>query len=245
MGSQSNQKGTLYGIGVGPGDPDLMTLKSVKRLTQCSVWMYLTNSRGESQAYSIAAQSIDVDALSIRHLAVNMPMDKNPDVAANIYREAALRIQSELDSGLNVAFVCEGDPLFFGSFIYLLEQLNGAYPCEVVPGITSPQAAAAAFNLPMVQLKESYVVLTGRHTDQTIADGLAQHDTVVFMKVGRHRQRIFNLIEQSGRTQEAKYGEFIGRENETLYEQISSIPESTLSPYFSLIVVTRPNRERL
>ncbi len=234
-------KGCFYGVGVGPGDPELITLKALRLIRNAAVVSYLANDSGQSQARAIACEAfVDVQTEQIE-IAINMPMSTDRRLANNAYDEGAEQIRQQLEAGHDVVFLCEGDPLFFGSFAYLLERLQSDFECQVVPGISSVHAASAALQAPLTMLKESFVVVSGRHSDEQIRVALQQHDSVVIMKAGQARPRILALLEETGRQNDARYLEYIGRENQRVEASISSLA-SEAGPYFSLFVVTRQER---
>jgi precorrin-2/cobalt-factor-2 C20-methyltransferase len=131
-----NAVGTLYGVGVGPGDPELLTLKAVRILQSVPVVAYPATPQGSAQARDIAAQWLNGQ----REIPIAMPcmLDRGPVNAG--YDEAAIAIAEELTAGRDVAVLCEGDPLFYGSFSYLLQRLGDRFPCAVIPGINSVSA---------------------------------------------------------------------------------------------------------
>jgi precorrin-2/cobalt-factor-2 C20-methyltransferase len=177
-----------------------------------------------------------------RELPVPMPMSEQRDVANRVYDDASREIRAALDAGEQVVFLCEGDPLFFGSFTYLLLRLEQDYACEVVPGISSVNAASAALCLPLTVLSESFAVISGRHREQQLVDVLNTHDSVVIMKAGRARPRILAALADTGRIDDARYLEYIGRDNELIETDVGRLaPEA--GPYFSIFVVTRSRRE--
>ena len=235
--------GVFYGVGVGPGDPELITLKSYRRIQEADVISFIANDKGESQAKAIAVEALSAVTKSQHEIPVVMPMCNDRSVANKVYDEAASAIAKQLSEGKNVAFICEGDPLFFGSFAYLLERLEAEFSCEVIPGISSVHAASSALQLPLTMLKESFAVISGRHSDQQIRDTLNQHDSVVIMKAGRSRQRLLSLIAETGRSSEANYLEYIGREQQTICRDVSQLADEA-GPYFSLFVVIRAERDR-
>ena len=230
--------GTFIGLGMGPGDPELITLKAWRLMQNADVICYLTNEQGQSQARNIAAELLKQVDKSQRELPIFMPMNQDRRLANQAYDQAAEAIKTELAAGQTVVFLCEGDPLFFGSFAYLLERLEASYQCQVVPGISSVHAAASALQLPLTMLKESFAVISGRHSNQQLLDTLKNHDTVVIMKAGRSRQRILDALASSGRSGDARYLEYISRDNERIYKDVSAL-SGEAGPYFSLFVVLR------
>lgn len=235
-------KGRLIGVGVGPGDPELLTVKAWRLIQSADVLSFLTNERGDSQARSIAIDAIDASIGVQKEIPIYMPMLNDRSLANNAYDKGAEKIAKKLDKGLDVIFLCEGDPLFYGSFSYLLERLENQFECQVVPGITSVNAAAASLVQPLTMLKESFSVINGRHTDEQILAALNQHDSLVIMKAGQARPRILALLEQSGRTEDAQYLEYIGRENQQIIADVSELAVVS-GPYFSLFVIAPHQRD--
>jgi precorrin-2/cobalt-factor-2 C20-methyltransferase len=232
----------FIGLGVGPGDPELITLKAARLIREADVVGYIANISGVSQARNIAADLLAEARPEQRELPVLMPMSEQRDFANQVYDEAAQAIGQALDAGETVVFLCEGDPLFFGSFTYLLIRLESGYSCEVVPGISSINAAASALCLPLTVLSESFAVISGRHGEKHLVDALNTHDSVVIMKAGRARPRILKALAMTGRSGDAHYLEYIGRDNEFIETDIDRLAQET-GPYFSLFVVTRASRE--
>jgi precorrin-2/cobalt-factor-2 C20-methyltransferase len=236
-------KGTFYGVGVGPGDPELLTLKAHRLIHEADVISYIGIRGGRSQARAIAQISIESAPKTPDEIAVPMPMSKDRSLANEAYDTAAQQIRTALDDGKSVVFLCEGDPLFFGSFAYLLDRLENDYRCQVVPGISSVHSASAALLTPLTILKESFAVISGRHSDELIRDTLINHDTVVIMKAGSSRPRLLKIIEETNRTADAKYLEYISREQEKIVRDISNLDDAE-GPYFSVFVVIRNQRDR-
>ncbi|GAB3481232.1 precorrin-2 C(20)-methyltransferase [Marinomonas epiphytica] len=238
---QAKRVGRFIGVGVGPGDPELITLKALRSIQAAPVISYLANDSGQSQSKHIAREAFVGMAQLPIEIPIIMPMSTDRRLANQVYDAGAEKIRQHLLSGQNVVFLCEGDPLFFGSFAYLLERIKGHFECSVVPGISSINAAASRLAHPLTVLKESFAVVSGRHSAEQIDMALAHHDTVVIMKAGRARPRILTALRKTGRLDEAKYLEYIGRENEQIIEDVSQLEEKA-GPYFSLFVVTRSQR---
>lgn len=232
---------TFYGVGVGPGDPELITLKALRLIQRSPVVAYLANDEGSSQARVIAREAFVDQSTGQMEIPISMPMSTDRSLANKAYDEGAALIRQQLEDGHDVVFLCEGDPLFFGSFAYLLERLQGEFGCQVVAGISSVNAAAAVLKHPLTMLKESFVVVSGRHTDEQIRTALNDHDSVVIMKAGRARPRILALLDETGRAQDARYLEYIGREDQRIETDLAKLAREA-GPYFSLFVVTRQER---
>lgn len=236
--------GKFIGVGVGPGDPKLMTIKAYELVKDAAVICYLTDSEGHSQAKTIAKAAMGGLATlnpNTIELPIIMPMAKDRTLANAAYDQGSIEISAQLAAGNDVLFLCEGDPLFFGSYSYLLERLQGEFVCEVVPGISSVNAASAALTVPLTTLTDSFAVVSGRHSDQFLRHSLSTYDTVVIMKAGQSRSRILAALEQTNRSGDAKYLEYIGRDQQMIEPDVSQLADQ-VGPYFSLFVVTRQNK---
>lgn len=230
----------LIGVGVGPGDPELITLKAARLIEEADVISFICNEESQSQAKSIARYLL-ANKKNKDEIPIVMPMSEDRHIANQAYDSAAQKIQQTIEAGKTVVFLCEGDPLFFGSFAYLLERLRNTVSCQVVPGISSVHAAASSLLQPLTMLKESFCVVSGRHDENLLVDALNKHDSVVIMKAGRSRQRILKAIAVAKRTEDAQYLEYLGREGEFIQSDISLLKEKD-GPYFSLFVITRKKR---
>ena len=158
--------GRLYGIGVGPGDPELMTLKAVRILSEVPVIAYPAPNSGESSARAIANRFIPVGRTEI---AIRVPMRVGP-VPVEAYERAAEEIAGHLEAGRDVAVLCEGDPFFYGSFIYLHDALAGRFPMTIVPGVTSLTACAAASTIGKVPPTPATVAIRAAEAAETTPD---------------------------------------------------------------------------
>jgi len=230
-------QGIFYGVGVGPGDPELLTLKAVRLIQSADLLCYLCNEAGESQAKTIARLALVQLNPSQRELPLPVPMSLQREAANDVYDRGAEQIAAALQAGQQVVFLCEGDPLFFGSFSYLLERLQGEFECRAVAGVSSPQAAAAALCLPLTQQSQSLAVVSGVQSDEALLEALENHDSVVILKAVQ-RQRILGLLRQSGRFEQAVYLERIGREDQRIVRNLHRL-EAGAGIYFSLFVVRR------
>ena len=230
----------FVGVGVGPGDPELITLKAARYIAQADVISFIANEQGHSQARHIARDILQARS-SVEEIPVPMPMSEDRSRANAAYDRAAAAITEALSAGKGVVFLCEGDPLFFGSFAYLLARLQGVVRCQVVPGIASVHAASAALQQPLTLLNESFAIVSGRHSYAELVATLSTHDSVVIMKAGRRRQRILDALSATERSHEASYLEHIGRDSEHIETDISQLA-GAVGPYFSLFVVTRAER---
>jgi precorrin-2/cobalt-factor-2 C20-methyltransferase len=227
----SSNSGTLYGIGVGPGDPELMTLKAHRLISTARVIAYPAPDHGDSFARRIAADTIPGDAEEIP-MIVPMRADRFP--AQQVYADAAERIAAHLDQGTDVAVLCEGDPFFYSSFMYLFARLGTRFPVEIVPGVTSLTACAAALRRPLTARNDVLTVLPGPLPDAEMRTRIEAAEAIAIMKVGRHLGRIRALLDAMGLTANAGYIEraSLGAEH---VSTLSEAPET--APYFSMILI--------
>ncbi|MHA2936966.1 precorrin-2 C(20)-methyltransferase [Vibrio sp. RC27] len=230
--------GQFIGVGVGPGDPELLTLKAFRAIQDADVVCYLENESGQSHALSIAAEAFKAPRKTQSHLGIHFVMSRDRAAANAAYDKAISKIHEQLQTGKKVVFLCEGDPLFFGSFTYLLARLDSQYASQVIPGIPAFVAATAELKQPLTVLKQSFAVVTGRHSDQKIKAALCEHDAVVIMKAGQERARILTLLKETNRFDDAQYLEYISRDNQQVVSDLSQLADQA-GPYFSLFVITR------
>jgi len=223
--------GTLFGLGIGPGDPELITLKAHRILTRVSVIAFPAPERGPSLARRIVAPHLNGTQ---REIAIRMPLEAGRFPAPEIYDNAAREIAAVLDAGTDVAALCEGDPFLYGSFAYLFARLSTTHRVEVVPGVSSLTAAAARAGRPLALKNEVLTVVPAPLPDEAIAARLQGWDAAVILKLGRHVGRVRALLGQLGRAADARYVEHATMAS----EQIAGLDEAPdPAPYFSLILV--------
>ncbi len=226
--------GTLYGVGVGPGDPELMTLKADRLIRSARVVAYPAPDPGESFARSIAAGAIPPGIEEIPMVVPMRAAERFP--AQEVYAAAADRIAGHLDAGEDVVVLCEGDPFFYGSFMYLFARLADRFPVEVVPGVSSLAACASALGRPLVARNGVLSVLPGPLPDEVLAPRIAAADAVAILKVGRHLPRLRALVDRLGLTPRAAYVE---RASLAEGRACALADAPAEAPYFSMILVSR------
>ena len=225
--------GTLYGIGLGPGDPELVTLKAARLIAASPVIAYPTLDGGDSFARSIAASLIP-DAAQELPISIPMTTDRAPAQAA--YDAGAEAIATHLENGHDVAVLCEGDPFFYGSFMYLFSRLSEQYSVEVVPGVTSVTACAGVVGQPLSARNEVLTILPGPLPEPELKAKIAAASSVAIMKVGRHLDKIRRVLDDLGLTEKAAYVERATLPNQR-HAPLADAPEN--APYFSMILVSR------
>jgi len=225
-------RGTLYGLGVGPGNPELLTLKAHRILTGAEVVAYPAPDNGTSFARSIVAEYLTPEQIEIP-IVVPMRVARFP--AKAVYDQAAKEVASHLDEGRDVVVLCEGDPFFYGSFMYLYERLAGDYSCEVVPGVSSLMACAAALGRPLAARNDVLSIVPAPLGDDEIRTHLQHSEAIGFIKVGRHFGRIKKLIEEAGLMDKAAYLERVTLDNQKLMALAEAGED--IAPYFSMILI--------
>jgi precorrin-2 C20-methyltransferase/precorrin-3B C17-methyltransferase len=234
------EKATLYGIGVGPGDPELVTLKARRLIEAAVVIAYPMARHGRSIARSIAAPYLRSDQIELAMIyPVTTEESDHPGgyeaALSQFYDQWAATLSTHLDAGRDVAVLCEGDPMFYGSYIYLHERLAPRYPTMVVPGVTSLSAASASAGRPLARRDEIFTVLPGTLPLDVLATRLATTDAAVVMKLGRTFAKVREAAEQSGVDGRAVYVERASWERERM-AQLGAVDPAEV-PYMSLILV--------
>ncbi|MET7620015.1 precorrin-2 C(20)-methyltransferase [Streptomyces sp. NPDC005408] len=232
--------GRLYGVGLGPGDPSLMTVRAVEVIAGADVVAYHSARHGRSIARSIAAKHLRADHIEEPLVyPVTTETTDHPGgyrgAMEEFYTEAAARLAVHLDAGRTVAVLAEGDPLFYGSYMHMHKRLADRYPTEVIPGVTSVSAAAARLGTPLAEGEEVLTILPGTLPEEELTARLASTDSAVVMKLGRTFTKVRRAIERSGRLDEARYVERATMAGERTGELADVDPESV--PYFSVAVL--------
>ncbi|MFF3746506.1 precorrin-2 C(20)-methyltransferase [Streptomyces kronopolitis] len=232
--------GRLYGVGLGPGDPSLMTVRAVQVIGAADVIAYHSARHGRSIARAIAAEHLRAD--HIEEALVYPVTTESTDhpggyrgALDEFYESAAARLAAHLDAGRTVAVISEGDPLFYGSYQHMHKRLAGRYRTEVIPGVTSISAAAARLGRPLAEADEVLTILPGTLPEEELTARLAATDTAVVMKLGRTFPTVRRAMERAGRLPEAHYVERATMSGERT-EKLADIDAETV-PYFAVTVV--------
>ncbi|MEU2156928.1 precorrin-2 C(20)-methyltransferase [Streptomyces sp. NPDC019396] len=238
MGTQ--QVGRLYGVGLGPGDPSLMTLRAVEVIAEADVVAYHCARHGRSIARSIVAKHLRSDHVEERLMyPVTTETTDHPGgyrgALDDFYEEAAARLAAHLDAGRTVAVLAEGDPLFYGSYQHMHKRLAHRYPTEVIPGITSVSAAAARLGEPLCEAEEVLTIIPGTLPEEELTARLAATDSAVVMKLGRTFPAVRRALRRAGRLDDARYVERATMEGERT-ERLADVDPETV-PYFSVAVL--------
>jgi precorrin-2 C20-methyltransferase/precorrin-3B C17-methyltransferase len=237
--------GHLYGVGVGPGDPELITLKAAQLIKNADVLAYHSGTAGRSIARTIADSLINDNV--IEELLI-YPITTGPTnhplgyygALDDFYDESAERLSKHLDVGRSVVVLAEGDPLFYSSYMYLHDRLSSRFPSDIVPGVTSLTAAATALRMPLARHEDILTVLPGTLPVSELTRRLADTDAAAIMKLGRTFAGVREALRQAGRLADALYVER-ATTGEQRVMPVSEVAPGTV-PYFSMIVV--PGRDR-
>ena len=239
------QPGKLFGIGVGPGDPELMTLKAARRLALSAVVAYFRKRGHMGHARAIIASHLPsgVEELPLEYpMTTEIPSqdDAYSGALTAFYDEAAKAIAVRLVRGQDVALVCEGDPFFYGSFMHIYHRLSSTYSIEVVPGITGMQACWTQAGTPITYSDDVLQVLPGTLPEAALIDRMRIADALVIMKLGRNFAKVRRSLTAAGLADRAIYVERGSMAGEVVTPLTAK--EDDIAPYFSMILV--PGRGR-
>ena len=226
-------KGTLYGVGVGPGDPELMTLAAVRVIRESAVIACPGRDVRKSAAYRIAVQA--EPALATKELlAVDMPMTRDRGELTKAFRQGALLLESRLGLGKAVAFLTLGDPAVYSTFSYLEKQVaSRGYETKYISGVTSFCAAAAEVRVPLTEWDEAlHLIPAGQMDAAELEEALRLPGTCALMKSGAHIDVVKGALADSGR--DVYMVENCGMQEQKIYRGASSMPDS--AGYFSMII---------
>jgi precorrin-2/cobalt-factor-2 C20-methyltransferase len=237
----TTKTGTLYGIGVGPGDPDLITLKAVKVLHQVP---HIFAACSTKNTYSLALSIVrcHLNGAGIEHLP--FPMSKDPQALASAWEENARRVLEVLNAGSDAAFVTLGDPLTYSTFGYLLKTLKRLQPevrIVTIPGITSYSAAAALTHVPLTEGEESFYLVSGALGAGKLKEVIDKSDNIVILKTYRHFAEIYQTLEDMDLLDRTTCISRCGLDGETVVENLRELKGREL-PYLSMIIIKKQGR---
>jgi precorrin-2/cobalt-factor-2 C20-methyltransferase len=224
--------GTLYGVGVGPGDPELITLKAHRILQAVPVIAWPAPLEGDSMARTIAAPHLPGGQAEI---PIRMPLVTERFPAEAVYDRAAENIDKHLAAARDVAVLCEGDPFVYGSFMYIFARLADRFAVQVVPGVSSLTAGAAAMGMALASRNDVLSVVPAPLAEEELERRLADADAAVIIKIGRHLDKLKRVLDRLDLTNTARYIEYATMDNQV----VLPFAEAALgkAPYFSLVLV--------
>jgi precorrin-2/cobalt-factor-2 C20-methyltransferase len=230
----------LIGIGVGPGDPGLLTLNAIAALQQADVVAHFAKAGNASNARAIAAQHFKP---GVEELPLLYPMTTEVPKQDAAYREAirafydnaAQTIAAHLDHGRVVAVIAEGDPLFYGSYMHLHVRLSPRYATEIVAGVTGMSGCWSAVGAPIAQGDDVFTVLPATLPEFELERRLADTDAAVVMKIGRHLAKVRRALDRAGRLDRAIYVERGTMANAAIVPLTDKL--DSFAPYFAMVLV--------
>ncbi len=223
--------GVLYCVGLGPGDPELITRKAARIISEARVIFFPAPEGGTSFARSIADELFSPD---VEEHPIPIPMEEEQFAALTAYTEAAETIGQFLAEDTDVVVLCQGDPFFYGSFIYLFERIDRRFRIEVVPGVTSMTSCSAAALQPLCGRRETLTILPALLPEDELVDRLTSPDPFVIVKIGRHAGKLKRVLGRSGRIDGARYVSHASLEHQRILP-LAEAPE--VAPYFSTVIV--------
>jgi precorrin-2/cobalt-factor-2 C20-methyltransferase len=230
----------LVGVGVGPGDPELLTLKAIRVLNEADVIAHFAKAGHPSNARAIVASHLKPGLCELAlHFPVTSEVSKESRAYCSkinaFYDDAAAKIASHLDAGRNVAVLCEGDPLFYGSYMHLQVRLAPRYPNDVVAGITGMSGSWSATGIPIAQGDDVFTVLPGTLQECELERRLGDADAVVVIKLGTNLAKVRRALERVGRVEDAIYVER-GTTPQAIVLPFAE-KQGSEAPYFALVLV--------
>jgi precorrin-2/cobalt-factor-2 C20-methyltransferase len=234
-------EGLLMGVGVGPGDPELLTLKAVRALENADVVAHFAKAGNVSNARTTAAQYLRP---GVHELSLQYPVTTELPVSDTTYRsttnrffdESAAAIAEHLQAGRAVAVLSEGDPLFFGSYMHVHVRLMGRFRTQVIPGVTAMSGCWSAARLPIVQGDDVLTVLPGTLEESELVQRLRRNEPAVVMKLGRNLPKVRRSLIESDRIRDAIYVERGTMQAERMMP-LAEKPDDS-APYFAIVLVT-------
>ncbi|MGH6674520.1 MAG: precorrin-2 C(20)-methyltransferase [Xanthobacteraceae bacterium] len=238
--------GKLVGVGVGPGDPDLLTLKAVRALGEADAIAFFAKAGNSSHSRAIAARHLRSGIVELPlpyPVTTELPRCSGPyrDALARFYDDAAAKIATHIEAGLRVVVLCEGDPLFYGSYMHLHVRLASRFATEIVAGVTGMSGCWSAAGAPMAQGDNVFTVLPATLPEDELARRLADADAAVVMKIGRHLPKVRRALICSERLEGAIYIE----RGTTAAEKMIPLhaKRDDEAPYFAIVLVPGWGRE--
>lgn len=235
--------GRLVGVGVGPGDPELLTLRAIRALQGADVVAHFAKAGHPSHAYASAQQFLPSHALDcplLYPVTTELPAD-SAEYRSKIdgfFDQSAMRLAEHLDEGRVVAVLSEGDPLFFGSYMHVHMRLRMRYPIEVIPGVSAMSAAWSAAGIAMVRGDQALTIIPGTIPEDALAERLRRREATVIMKVGRNLGKIRRALTASERLSEAIYVERVSMAEQSI-ARLADKPDDH-APYFAMVLVSAP-----
>lgn len=238
--SQTVKTGTIYGVGLGPGDPDLLSVKADRLVRNARHVAFFRKAGREGQSRKIAAPLMHGNAIEFAMeypVTTEIPLadPRYNEILSAFYADCAAHLRALAESGEDVVVLCEGDPFFYGSFMHMYTRLNEVVPVDVVPAITGMSGAWTATGQPITWGDDVLTVLMGTLPEDELTRRMADTDALVVMKIGRNINKVRAALRAAGKYDAAWLVEFAQMPNQTVQKLADAGDKVT--PYFSIIVV--------
>lgn len=238
--------GTLYGVGLGPGNPELMTVKAARILSGAKLISYFSKAGKRSHAHTIAAPMLPQtyeEIPLIYPVTTEYPVDdpRYSEPIARFYEESGERLAARLAAGEDVVVLCAGDPFFYGSFMHLWRRLEGRFPCDVIPAVCAMSGSWTNARAPITWGDDTLTVLPGTLPPLMLTERLKTTDAAVIMKIGHHFSEVRAAIEAAGMLERALYVEYATMPNERIQRLMDKTGNA--APYFSVIIIPGNGRK--
>ena len=236
------KKGKIYGIGLGPGDPALITLKSANLIKSSDYIFFFKKKNSESRAFSIVKEIIKDNAFKI---ALEFPITTEIDsmrkeyknIMKNFYEQCVIKIDNILKKSRNICLLCEGDPFFYGSFVHIFQRLKERFDIEIVPGVTGMSGAWSSSKIPMVSGNEILTIIMGTLDEAKLKIQIKKSDVLVIMKIGKNFKKIFKVLKEQNLLDKAYLISNATTKKEKIYK-LDTI-NAEIVPYFSIILLKK------
>ena len=236
------KKGKIYGIGLGPGDPALITLKSANLIKSSDYIFFFKKKNSESRAFSIVKEIIKDNAFKI---ALEFPITTEIDsmrkeyknIMKNFYEQCVIKIDNILKKSCDICLLCEGDPFFYGSFIHIFQRLKERFDIEIVPGVTGMSGAWSSSKIPMVSGNEIMTIIMGTLDEAKLKIQIKKSDVLVIMKIGKNFKKIFKVLKEQNLLDKAYLISNATTKKEKIYK-LDTI-NAEIVPYFSIILLKK------
>lgn len=242
MIQSSDEWGTLYGIGVGPGDPKLVTLKALELLQRAPVVAYPAPRQGESLTRKIVAPHLAARIEKFQEISFPIPVQSERCSAWKAYDQTEMLLGKHLRAGRDVVVLCEGDPFFYGSFIYLFVRMVELFRIEVIAGVSSINACAATLGRPLGVQNDRVCIAPASLPETDLLETILATETCVLIKVGPHINKLRNMLRKANLLYCSSYVEFATMSTQRIFPLESF--EGDKAPYFSQILVHRRGHAR-
>ena len=238
--SARHPSGTVYGVGLGPGAQDLLSVRSDRLVRNARHVAFFRKAGRAGQARQIVNGMLAEGANEIAMeypVTTEIPLSdpRYNQALSTFYADCTARLRARTDAGEDVVVLCEGDPFFYGSFMHLYERLKNDVPVQVVPAITGMSGAWTATGAPITWGDDILTVLMGTLSEDLLAENMANADAIVVMKIGRNIDKVRNALKTAGRYEAAWLVEYAAMPNQSVQRLAEA--EGKVTPYFSIIVV--------